>query len=266
MTPESQALVLQRADGTHAFDLAVSYFVGMPSWIVLGDPKYDIWLTHTPQGEGHPYAGTAVSMYTHVGTHICSLNHLGTADGRFWNGWRDASHLGSRAWRVGGNYPPIIARALFLDVAREKGVDCLPESYVITSSDLIAAGGESLRRGDVALIRTGRMSSWPDADAFMESPPGLGMEAARWLARTAEVMSVGVDAGGEALPPESPDEFLPVHSYLLAEEGMPIIENLWLEELSESRVKEVAFLAFPLKFLGSTGVPVRPVALKLNER
>lgn len=266
MTPELQAAILERADGTRVFDLAVPYFLGMPSWTVLGDPEYDIWLTHTPNGEGHAYAGTAISMYTHVGTHICSLNHLGTADGRFWNGWTEATHLGSRAWRVGGNYPPIIARGMLLDVARTKGVDCLPDSYAITSEDLIQAGGEALARGDVALVRTGRMSRWPEHDGFMSSPPGLGMEAARWLARAAEVVTVAVDAGGEALPPEDPGQFLPVHSYLLAEEGMPIIENVWLEELAARGVREVAFLAFPLKLLGSTGAPVRPIALALSEQ
>jgi kynurenine formamidase len=95
----------------------------------------------------------------------------------------------------------------------------------------------------------------------MTRPPGLGMEGARWLAEEAEVLCVGVDAGGEALPPEEPDAFLPVHSYLLAEAGMPILENVWLEELSESGIAAFAFLAFPLKLLGSTGLPVRPVAL-----
>jgi kynurenine formamidase len=260
MTPESQATALRTADASRTFDLAVSYFMGMPSWVILGDPKYDIWLTHTPQGEGHAYTGTAISMYSHVGTSMCSLNHLGR-DGRFWNEWTDATHLGSRAWRVGGNYPPVIARGVLLDVARTKEMDCLPASYAITAADLKEAGGGELRRGDVAVVRTGRMTHWPDPDAFMPSPPGLGMEGARWLAEDAEVMCVCVDAGGEALPPEEPDTFLPVHSYLLADAGMPIIENAWLEDISGSGVTEFAFLAFPLKLLGSTGLPVRPIAL-----
>ena len=85
MTPQSQAAALAGADASRPFDLAVDYFMGMPAWTVLGDPKYDIWLTHTPQGEGHEYAGTAISMYSHVGTHICSLNHIGR-DGRFFFG------------------------------------------------------------------------------------------------------------------------------------------------------------------------------------
>jgi kynurenine formamidase len=260
MTPESQATALLSADASRPFDLAVDYFMGMPSWTVLGDPKYDIWLTHTPQGEGHAYAGTAIAMYTHVGTHVCSLNHIGR-DGRFWNDWTQETHLGSRAWRVGGKYPPIIARGVLLDVAAAKGVDCLPESYAITPDDLEAAGADMLRHGDVALVRTGRMTRWPDQDAFLQNPPGLGLAAARQLCEDAEVMCVGVDAGGEPLPPERPEEFLPVHAYLLAEAGAPVFENLWLEELSASGVRELAFLAFPLKLVGSTGAPVRPVAL-----
>ena len=108
------------------------------------------------------------------------------------------------------------------------------------------------------------MSRWPDTDAFMSAPPGLGMEGARFLAEEAEVMCVGVDCGGEALPPEEADGFLPVHSYLMARVGIPVFENLWLEDLAAAGVREFAFLAFPLKLARSTGAPVRPVALPIR--
>jgi kynurenine formamidase len=260
MTPESQAAALAQADASRPFDLAVDYFLGMPAWTRLGDPKYDIWLTHTPQGEGHEYAGTAISMYSHVGTHICSLNHLGH-DGRFWNGWTADEHLGTRAWRVGGVYPPIIAPGVLLDVAGAHGTDCLPDSYAITPDDLNAAGADELQRGDVALVRTGRMSRWPDHEGFMDDPPGVGMAAARMLAEELGVMCVGADCGGEPLPAEDPEAFLPVHSYLLADAGVPVIENLWLEDLARAGIRRFTLLAFPLKLRGSTGLPVRPVAL-----
>lgn len=260
MTSETQAAALAAADATRSFDLAVDYFMGMPAWTVLGDPKYDIWLTHTPQGEGRDYAGTAISMYTHVGTHICSLNHLGH-DGHFWNDWTPEEHLGSRAWRVGGRYPPIIARAVLLDVPSVHGVECLPSSYAITPGDLERAGANELRRGDVAVVRTGRMTRWPDHDAFMNDPPGVGMAAARMLAEDLEVMCLGVDCGGEPLPPEDPQAFLPVHSYLLTDMGIPVIENMWLEDVAREGIRSFALLAFPLKLVGSTGLPVRPVGL-----
>jgi kynurenine formamidase len=95
----------------------------------------------------------------------------------------------------------------------------------------------------------------------MNDPPGVGLAAARMLAEELEVMCVGVDCGGEPLPPEDPDAFLPVHSYLLADVGVPVIENLWLEDLARTRIRRCTLLAFPLKLRGSTGLPVRPVVL-----
>jgi kynurenine formamidase len=281
MTPASQAKVLARVQGDRVFDLAVDYFTGMPSWTAAGDPKYDIWMTHTPQGtvndnlshsgraanEAFSYAGSAVTMYTHTGTHLCGLNHIGHF-GRFWNGWTADTHLGSRAWTVGGRFPPIIARAVLLDVAGTKGVDCLPDSYAITTQDLrdsLARAATQLGVGDIALVRTGRMSRWPDQDRFLNAPPGLGLDSARFLCEELGCMCIGVDAGGEALPPESPDSFLPVHAYLFATAGTPLFENLWLEEVARKGLHEFALLAFPLKLLGSTGAPTRPVAVAFRE-
>ncbi len=50
VTPESTAAILNHLDGRHVFDLNVEYFIGMPSWVAAGDPRYGIWMTHTPQG------------------------------------------------------------------------------------------------------------------------------------------------------------------------------------------------------------------------
>ncbi len=277
MTPASRAELLGRVDGTRVYDLSVDYFVGMPSWVSAMDPKYDIWMTHTPQGsvnddltgagsavhETYSYSGSAVTMYTHVGTHICSLNHIGLF-GRFWNGWSPEIHLGSRAWRVGGKFPPIVARAVLIDVAGAKAVDCLPDSYAISAADVrttLVQQSVELHQGDIALLRTGRMSRWPDRDGFLKSPPGLGMESARFLCEEIGVMCIGVDAGGEALPPERPDSFLPVHAYLLATAGAPLFENVWLEEIASVKLYEFVLVALPLKLRGSTGAPVRPVAI-----
>ena len=47
----SRDAILSRADASHVFDLSVDYFVGMPGWVAAGDPTYQIWMTHTPEGE-----------------------------------------------------------------------------------------------------------------------------------------------------------------------------------------------------------------------
>jgi len=46
MTAQSRQAILARADASRLYDLSVEYFVGMPSWHLLGDPRYQYWLTH----------------------------------------------------------------------------------------------------------------------------------------------------------------------------------------------------------------------------
>ena len=48
ITDESRAEIMARVDGAAMFDLSVECFIGMPAWTRAGDPKYDIWMTHTP--------------------------------------------------------------------------------------------------------------------------------------------------------------------------------------------------------------------------
>jgi len=54
---------------------------------------------------------------------------------------------------------------------------------------------------------------------------------------------------------------LPGHVLLLVRAGIPIIENLNLEQLASAMVHEFAFICLPLKMRGATGSPVRPIAI-----
>jgi kynurenine formamidase len=278
ITPESQRAILERLDGTRIFDLSVAFTLDMPTWHL--DMKYEIWMTHTPQGsindnstgfgpEMHKrvsYCGDAIAMYTHTGTHIDMLTHLGYC-GRFWNGWTPEEHLGSRHWLIGGpdKYPNIVARGVMLDVARIHGVDCLPDSYVITPEDLQAAARDhavDLRVGDVICIRTGRMIKWPSYEDYFVNSPGIGIAAARYLCEETGAMCIGSDNDSlEVSPPEDPSEFIPVHPYMFATAGAQIIESLWLEELAAERIYEFAFIGGPMKLAGATGAPLRPMAI-----
>jgi len=51
------------------------------------------------------------------------------------------------------------------------------------------------------------------------------------------------------------------HLHLIARCGITIIENLTLEALSRDRCYEFLFVCTPLKLVGATGSPVRPIAL-----
>ncbi|MGH3038966.1 MAG: cyclase family protein [Gaiellaceae bacterium] len=282
VTPESQKEILERLDGTKVFDLSVDYFIGMPSWSAAGDPKYDIWMTHTPQGsvndnlsgagaevhEKWSYCGDSMSMYTHCGTHMDTLNHLGYF-GCFWNGWTAEKHLGSRHWMVGGTekYPTIIARGVLLDIAGLHGVDCLPDSYEVTVDDVKKAAsdhGVELRRGDVVNLRMGRMTAWPDYDGYLLNPPGIGLAAARYLCEETGAMCIAGDTIGLEVLPSVDEGFLPVHCYMFATAGAQIMEVVWMEEIAAEKQFEFAFIGGPLKLTGATGAPFRPIAVPLR--
>jgi kynurenine formamidase len=281
MTPESRAAVMQRADPGRLYDLSVEYHVGMPSWAGLGDPTYQFWMTHTPSGSVNEdvmglgteqnrlvgYSGDALSMYTHTGTHLDALNHFGYA-GEIWNGYNEEEHLGSRHWlRCGAEQqPPIMARGILIDAAGAHGVDVLPDSYGIGADELTAIMADQsveVRPGDVVLIRTGRMTVWPDPERYLFREPGLTREGAELLAG-AGAMIIGADnVALEQMPSADGANWHPVHTYLLAECGVPIMENVNLEEIAAAKLHTFALVAAGLRLRGSTAAPMRPIAMPL---
>ena len=117
----------------------------------------------------------------------------------------------------------------------------------------------------MVLIRTGRMQHYEDAARYMNNPPGLGLAAARFLVEEHGAMIVGADnLSFEAFPSEVETNYVPVHSYLLAEQGAPIMELVYLEDLSRDAVYEFAFIGGSLKLRGSDAAPLRPLAIPLR--
>jgi kynurenine formamidase len=283
MSDSTRLSVLSRIKSGKTYDLSVEYFVGMPSFHSLGDPGYQFWLTHTPRGtvvdnpnglgkamnEKVSYTGDAISMYTHMGTHIDALNHFGL-DGKIWNGFSADEHLGDKGWKKTGaeTIPPIIARGVLIDVAAYKGVPVLDHNYRIDAADLKGALQQQkiqLRKGDVVLIRTGQAQFYGDAHQYLHEYPGISLDAVKWLVESEQVMLLGADnLSFEAFPPERPDNWVPVHTYLLAEKGVMFIEQMFLEALSADKVYEFAFVASSLKFRGASAAPMRPLAFPVR--
>ncbi len=277
----SRKAILSRADPTKVFDLSVDHFVGMPGWTGAGDQPYQIWMTHTPNGEivddsmkvGSAantlvsYSGDGISMYTHCGTHIDTLNHFGY-NGKIFNNFSAAEHLGSRAWSKCGaeKHPPIFARGVLLDVASLHGVPVLPPSYGIGENDLkgcLTRQKVTLRPGDVVLVRTGQMRIWPD-HRFVANTPGLNRNGAEFLAKNGAIMIGADNLTVEQTPTQDPVNFFPIHTYLLGEAGVPMIEMVNLEELAGEGINEFAFFGACIKLRGATGAPMRPVAMPLT--
>jgi kynurenine formamidase len=279
----SRAVIMDRADAGTMFDLSVDYFVGMPSWAPAGDPGYQIFMTHTPRGtelddasgaglrsnQLASYSGDAISMYTHCGTHVDTLNHFGYR-GEIFNNFTPQDHLGSRHWQVSGadKQPPILARGVLLDVAAAVGVDILPPSYAISVTDIrncLRRQRISLRVGDVVMIRTGQMQLWPDGTRYMTDEPGLTVDSARFLAEQGAIMIGSDTISLECRPSPDPDNWNPVHCLLLAEAGVAILEVADLEQLAAECVYEFAFFGACIRLRGATGAPMRPLAMPLRD-
>ena len=283
MNESSQLSILTKIKNGKAYDLSVEYFVGMPSFHSLGDPSYQYWLTHTPHGTvvDNPnnlgetmnkkvsYTGDAISMYTHMGTHIDALNHFGL-HGKIWNGFTPDEHLGDKGWKKTGaeTIPPIIARGVLIDIPAYKNVDALEKNYRINSDDLKGALKKqniSLQEGDVVVVRTGQAAYYENADKYLENYPGINLDAVKWLVEEKKIMLLGADnLSFEAFPPEREDNWVPVHTYLLAEKGVMFIEQMYLEELAKDKVHEFAFIAASLKLRGASAAPIRPLAFPID--
>jgi kynurenine formamidase len=114
----------------------------------------------------------------------------------------------------------------------------------------------------VALVYTGNERSWGDTERYLAGP-GMAGEASRWLADRG-VAAVGADnMAWDVIGLRDPQLgcTLPGHLLLLAQRGIYIIENLRLGELAAAQAYRFAFVCTPLKFVGATGSPVRPIAI-----
>lgn len=269
-----------RADFGHIIDMSVDYFVGMPSFTAAGQPNYQIWMTNTPRGTANDdpmgigreeselvsYSGDAFSMYTHTGTHIDTLNHFGYHN-KVWNGFDADEHLGNRVWDVCGpeKQPPIVGRGIMIDVAGLHGVDVLPQSHGIGERDLreaLARQGTEMRVGDIVMIRTGQMTLWP-TEPYIQNEAGLTREGAEFLAKAGAALIGADNLSLEQIPSTEEGNWLPVHTYLMAEAGVTIMEVVDLEGLAREELYEFAFIGAGLKLRGATAAPMRPIAMPL---
>ena len=119
-------------------------------------------------------------------------------------------------------------------------------------------------QGAALLVRTGWGQLWDAPHDFLSHDagvPGPNEAAAAWLASHRPVV-VGSDTTAfEHIPAGEGHARLPGHRILLVESGIPILEMLALEGLAPVAPDVFTFIAAPLRLVGATGSPLRPLAL-----
>ena len=220
-------------------------------------------------GEDGPRTGASglIICKEHSGTHIDALCHQ--AENMFLCGGvkADASVMNSKGFQVHSvdRIAPIVAPGVLLDMAAHFGVDSLPEGYAISADELKACAARQnnvITAGSVVLVHTGNERHWNDEARYLAGP-GMHGDASRWLAAQ-HPLAVGADNMAWdvlGLKDDSLGCTLPGHIIFLVRNGIYIIENLKLGELAAARQYAFTLVCAPLKFVGATGSPVRPLAL-----
>ena len=229
--------------------------------------------THKQTNGWIPEISFASDMMYFSGQHgaptIDALGHIGH-NGKLFGGLVAAdSEQPSGLTALGiETYPKdrLINRGVLLDVARFKNVDALAPGVEITAADLEAtakAQGVEVRAGDSVLIRTGWGKFFGDKAKYMGPRPGPGESAANWLAAR-KVFLTGADQLTYEVYPEKGTVF-PAHRILIADSGIYIVENMNLEELSQTlaarRNYEFALVVNPLRLRGMTASPLNAFAI-----
>ena len=263
---------------TRVFDLEQPRTMGMPVHPAHQQAGYSYLLHRHHEdeyrsGETGPRAGAAgiIICGEHTGTHIDALCHQSDALTLHGGVKVDGEIQTSRGFSALGveEIPPILAPGVLLDVAASKGVDPLEPGHAVTDEDLEACCGRqgvSVEPGSVALVRTGNAGFWGEPERYLAGP-GMAPSASYWLADRG-VYAVGADNMAWDVPGLRDPELgclLPGHLILLARHGIYIIENLNLDGLAAAGVHRFRFFCAPLKLVGATGSPVRPLAIVEDE-
>src|SRR5438045_4026120 len=168
------------------YRLARERFPKMP--LFPGHPTFEVVSYRTPHGSrvtgdhhwGLPndaclgFMSELVIGTTHTGAHIDAHAHMTVGAEDRWHGGSARSDLGDFGPVVGDatEIPPLWRRGVLYDVPGHRGVEALPAGDPITADELLAVERETglaARAGDVALVRTGYLSGWPDPDRLAAS-------------------------------------------------------------------------------------------------
>ena len=218
-------------------DLSTPVTTGHFRWPV----ERRLWKQHA---EGHPGQGTWAGWNVHGFTHMDSPRHV------------DPEGFTTDAITL----EMTVGEAAILDLSG------LPENQGITAAQM-AAAGEHLRRGDIAILKT-RWDERADIGTpeFWTRAPWVTDEAARWLAGT------GIKAIGFDFPQDHairhfvtsqkrvPLEEQPTHYHLLKLGGVVMFE--YLRNTGALARPRSLVVALPIRLPDSDGAPARVIAIE----
>ena len=233
-------------------------------------------------GSGRPSAGDYIGIRFHgiSTTHLDSLGHHFMYD-KMYNGYERSRYVSMETGlginEINNMKGGIFTRAILMDIPRLKGVEYLEPGTPIYVEDLEAwekKAGVKVSPGDAVFIRTGRWvhraKMGPLSGAEAGKRAGLDASVIPWL-RERDIAILGSEASlsVEPNPPTAnitnPDDYSPVHNFVLVVLGMPLLDACDLTALSDAAAArnrwEFLLTVAPLPLPMATGSPVNPIAV-----
>ncbi len=183
------------------------------------------------------WQGSTFSMFCHYGTHVDAPNHFIEGGAGI-----DRAPLGK-----------LIGPAAVVDLS-DHG-----RNAAITG-DALESRGRHVRRGDIAVLRTGWSDAAWNTEAFWTEGPYLAPDGADWLVERG-VNAVVYDFSEEyaVREPGFRGEDCVVHHRIL---GRDIYNIEYVCNLAAITAPRCAIVALPLRLVGLDGAPARVVALE----
>jgi kynurenine formamidase len=163
----------------------------------------------------------------------------------------------------------VVRPGVLLDIPASKGLDWLEPGTAISAEDLSAAASWAavlVEAGSVLIVRTGHgarrrsLGPWDPSNLSAGLHPSAMRAVVGW-----DVAVLGSDGDSDVRPSPVHGVHSPVHTLALVGRGMPLLDNLELEQLSSTcnRLGRYTFLCVvsPLIVPHGTGSPVTPLAV-----
>jgi kynurenine formamidase len=230
-------------DLTHPFDAETVYWP-------TGEEFVRTVLADGPTPGGYTYRAGSFCAAEHGGTHLDAPSHFA----------RDGASADAIA------VDRLVGPGVVIDVSARCSADPGCRVEVADLEAFEARNGRIPARA-IVLLRTGWGRRWPDRASYLGTDergqaavaklrfPGLGAEAARWLAQERQIDAVGIDTA--SIDPGDSTTF-EAHRALAAQ-GVPIFENV--ASLEALPARSFTVVALPMKIGGGSGGPLRIVAV-----
>ncbi|MFT6024596.1 MAG: kynurenine formamidase [Ascidiaceihabitans sp.] len=213
------------------------------------------------------YNDDVLQTWIGIGSQLDGLGHLGEG-GKYYNCLDEKEISAITGLTKLGTHavPPLVGRAVILDMAKHFGVETMEAGAHFGSAEIKAAAeaqNVTMGEGDIILFHTG----WTDGmfesnpTAWGSSEPGLNNEGAEYIA-SLNPMAVGADTWGvEPIPAPEGDKIFYGHVTLLMKNGIYILETMNTGPVLRDGVNEFMFVLGQARIKGTVQAMINPVAL-----